>query len=348
MPPKADGKKKKGPSAEQIAEAEAIVGRYKAACKAHGADPVKSFVTSITDEVANPDWKPPIAKFTFDGPIGGVAGMRCLMEALAGDKNIKNLHFWGVDEIDEHCVELLSYLLTVDKPWSKHTPVAALELSSCKNAMTGQGPYFLGKYLRHNPTVRWLTLDHNGMGDAACIQLCEALKGGVAPNLRRLSLRYNNLTHEACSAVGELLEEEKCIMTHLEMHGNVIGCYGLKVLGDALRNNKSLLDLGVGDNRIENHEDRGTELGDQVIADLKDFVESLRVNNTLQVLNLKDNHLSTEAVEEIFIDTITEKVQHRGFILGRDISKELCTKITQVILPKNRGDKVKGKGKKKK
>jgi len=339
-------KKKKGPSAEQVAEAEAIVSRYKAACKAHGADPIKSFVTSITDEVANPEWKPPITKFTFDSPVGGVPGMRSLLEALAGDKNIKNLHFWGIDEIDEHCVELFSTLLTVDKPWSKFTPVAALELSSCKHAMTGEGPYFLGKYLRHNPTVRWLTLDHNGMGDAACVQLCEALKGGVQPNLRRLSLRYNGLTAEACKAVGELLEEEKCMMTHLELHGNVIGCFGLKVLGDALRKNKSLLDLGVGDNRIDNYEDRGTELGDQAIADLTDFVGALRENNTLQVLNLKDNHISTEAVEEIFLDTITEKVQHRGFILGADISRELCTKITQVILPKNRGDKVKGKKKK--
>ncbi|XP_064423500.1 leucine-rich repeat-containing protein 45 [Latimeria chalumnae] len=117
------------------------------------------------------------------------------------------------------------------------------------NNMKAAGAEALGKLLRHNKSLRSLTLEWNGLGmwEEGFSILCD----GLAANnfLKHLDLRNNQINHQGAGELAMALKHNSTL-EELDLRWNNIGLLGGRVLLNSLQQNRTLVRLELAGNNI--------------------------------------------------------------------------------------------------
>eukprot|EP00511_Aplanochytrium_stocchinoi_P002917 CAMPEP_0204843886 /NCGR_PEP_ID=MMETSP1346-20131115/48242_1 /ASSEMBLY_ACC=CAM_ASM_000771 /TAXON_ID=215587 /ORGANISM="Aplanochytrium stocchinoi, Strain GSBS06" /LENGTH=984 /DNA_ID=CAMNT_0051983107 /DNA_START=91 /DNA_END=3046 /DNA_ORIENTATION=+ len=154
------------------------------------------------------------------------------------------------------------------------------------NGIGPQGGIAIGDALRHNDTLTSLDLYDNQIRDEGASRIADALK--INQSLQNLNLRWNNIKDEGASRIADALKINKSLQ-NLNLGSNEIGDNGAVAIGNAILKNKkcALVTLHLRGNKIDA---RGAEK----------IAEVLKINNTLQELNLDDNDINGTLLNDIY------------------------------------------------
>eukprot|EP00732_Lithocolla_globosa_P000401 Lithocolla_globosa_v1_NODE_120_length_6112_cov_229.957240.p1 type:complete len:1897 gc:universal NODE_120_length_6112_cov_229.957240:270-5960(+) len=148
------------------------------------------------------------------------------------------------------------------------------------NAICDEGARAIAVSLEHS-SLQYLSLECNRIGDDAAIAVGANLGNST---LQHLNLSKNSIGVEGVKILASGLKKNSTLQ-QLDLHGNALGDGGANELAASLANS-SLQHLNLGGNNIGG-------IGFQAIAD------SLKVNPTLQTLNLVANDCTVEAFQAL-------------------------------------------------
>lgn len=133
-------------------------------------------------------------------------------------------------------------------------------------------------------TLENLTLDKCKLKDEGVIKIMEGIKAGNHINLKKVSLRQNNIGNKGAESLTFLLEKS-ATLAELDLSENAISSRGASAVFDALNNNRrtQLHTLNLSQNEIWDMDDNSY----------------LRTNKTLRVLNMDGNFMHDEGAEHI-------------------------------------------------
>ncbi|KAL4647555.1 protein NLRC3-like [Arapaima gigas] len=133
--------------------------------------------------------------------------------------------------------------------------------------------------LELSPSLRELNLEAQGLGSEALHRLLPVL-----PLFSTLRLGQNPLGPEGAAILSQALRSPDCRIERLWVVDTGLGCVGMKVLAEGLRDNHTVVDLRMAINGI------GDE-GAYCLAEL------LRTNHTLRDIRLRDNKMTDNGAE---------------------------------------------------
>jgi Leucine Rich repeat len=152
---------------------------------------------------------------------------------------------------------------------------AKAELDLSPKGINGAWTKLVATDLASNVTVTTLILNRNGLGDQG-VDIANALAKNCV--LTSIELNGNLIGCAGCSAMVTTLLQNT-VLTKITLNGNRIGWPGAMALAEMLRINASLRELGLGRNNVGN-------AGAAAIAD------ALKCNTTLLQLDLEGNNIS--------------------------------------------------------
>ena len=163
--------------------------------------------------------------------------------------------------------------------------MAGIDLGSIRTPM-------LGRSVAHNTSLKCLTMtrmrieDENGAGIAAMLL--------VNNTLRKVELEGNKLGQNSAKAFAHVLRLNKSL-EYLDLENNSLTGEGLAEDGmheliDALKDNKTLLSLNLGNNKLMDLPN--SRIGEQL-------VNCLKVNRTLIDFEFGENEFKVETIREI-------------------------------------------------
>ena len=141
----------------------------------------------------------------------------------------------------------------------------------------------------------------------ALTKLCDAIVAAETGTLMKLSLKNNNIDGDGMDTLGAMLRNDSCTLKILDIGNNPITTNSLGIDGfaDALKQNKSLLCLGVskwyvfyifymGNLYLFSHKKKKLKLNystidDETAARLESLLHSLKHNSTLTSCDLSQN-----------------------------------------------------------
>ncbi|XP_016429732.1 protein NLRC3-like [Sinocyclocheilus rhinocerous] len=141
--------------------------------------------------------------------------------------------------------------------------------------------------LQLSPDLQVLNLDAQGLDAQGLYQLLPVL-----PLFSTLSLGQNPLGSEGASVLSLVLRNPDCRIHRLWVVATGLGCEGLKILVEALKENRTVTDLRMAINKIG-------DVGAGYLAEL------LRTNRTLTDIRLRDN-LVTDKGAEVLMAALKE------------------------------------------
>ncbi|TRY88035.1 hypothetical protein DNTS_000033 [Danionella cerebrum] len=143
--------------------------------------------------------------------------------------------------------------------------------------------------LQLSPDLQVLHLDAQGLDADGLHRLLPVL-----PLFSTLSLGQNPLGSEGASVLSHVLRNPDCRVERLWVVATGLGCEGLRILAEALKQNRTVTDLRMAINKIG-------DAGAGYLADL------LRTNRTLKDIRLRDN-LVTDKGAEVLMAALQENV----------------------------------------
>ena len=117
----------------------------------------------------------------------------------------------------------------------------------------------------------------------------------IPNNLRELVLSENNINADGCRELAKILQGGDCTLTTLCLRRCRIDDKGVKILANALRNNKSLVMLAVEGNRSISNEGKKCLL--KLVNDISSIKATLESNHTLQKISVDEE--ATEIQQQI-------------------------------------------------
>jgi len=158
------------------------------------------------------------------------------------------------------------------------TTLTPLDLNNCSlQVPAGEA---LGVGLATHPSLVWLSLKGNKLGEHGIRKFCKAMMRNTV--LTFLDLTSNDIGARGASSVSSLLEQPTIAIENLCLFGNLIGIEGARFIAKSIASNRSLKELDLGLNRIR-------PKGCLALA------SALRHNSTLETLKLKLNFINDKA-----------------------------------------------------
>jgi len=322
MPPK----KKKGGGAD--AETEEEIARnfsrfkleYKKQCELLGVPPVEAI--ERVPYVERVQWLAVHGQNI--GPVGASA-VACAVQSMDPKfLKVNRLTIYKCD-LQDRGAETLAGLL--------RNQYGIEQCDLPENDIGWEGINEIGLALKANNCLKTLTLDYNPLGDEGAAALADGLRWNGCLDV--LSLTYCGI---GCYGAGALAQDvvanEYCTLTELNLKGNELGPEGVAAIADSLKVNTSLQTLNLADCGMSNS------------AISRDAMrEALWGHPTLTALDLNLNAIGVEGgqmlLEVLSVNTNIVKcgVFERLGVMYRDIQDKVA---------ENGGKKKKGKKKKKK
>lgn len=167
-------------------------------------------------------------------------------------------------------------------------------------------------------TLESVTLDKCKLRDDGVDKIMQGIKAGNHVNLKKLSLRQNNMGNKGAESLVFLLQKS-ATLEELDLSENAISSRGASVVFDALNSNRKtcLHTLNLSQNEIWDMDDGSY----------------LRTNKTLKVLNLDGNFLHDEGAEHI-AQAITENkdvVLEKLFLGWNGIADDGATALAKMM-----------------
>ena len=205
--------------------------------------------------------------------------------------------------------------------------IAAVRISmNMKPRLAITNRYFLPKSIElalfKNTTLRFLDLSGNGIGDFGALPILEYLKENNT--LTTLILGFNDLSNGIGQNVKEMLLFNSTL-TSLGLPGNNIRYEGGADIADALRSNTTLAHLDLSNNCIgpDDDTDDDTDDEDEERKHAKAFPQMLKINTTLNTLNLGGNNLPSDfggnVAEALEINSTLRTLNLEGNELGSSL-----------------------------
>ncbi|XP_072547126.1 NLR family CARD domain-containing protein 3 [Salminus brasiliensis] len=163
--------------------------------------------------------------------------------------------------------------------------------------------------LQLSPDLQQLNLDAQGLNAEGLRRLLPVL-----PLFSTVSLGQNPLGPEGAEVLSLALQSPDCQIERLWVVSTELGCEGLRILAEGLKDNKTVFDLrmainGIGDIGAAclaellkaNRTLRDIRLRDNLVTDrgAERLMEALMKNTTLEYLWLFDNKLSRDCVQKL-------------------------------------------------
>lgn len=286
--------------------------------------------------------------------LGGYGLFDFFESKIASFKNLKKIYINNCFLTDEDFFHITRFLInntqiqdldiSCNSFSSKSTQVIAELLEKCSslvsfyfsyNNLTEEHIEYIGTLLGKNPSVQRIYARCLGLKDIGADLLTKSLA-------KNSTLKYLNIGDNEISDVGfikvcqNLLSNE--VLSCLNVGRNQITEKSMKALADLLKSNKSLKEINLGKNNIS---DIGVQILDESVGDatvglsmfnvrdnnisqkgakyLSSFVEKCE---TLEILNLCDNHLGTDGVEKTCSSVIPNNNIKYLYISDNDFSKK--------------------------
>ena len=210
------------------------------------------------------------------------------------------------------------------------------------NGITALGCEFLGRILKKEvgSAISTLKLDHNPIGTAGVMMLCEGLD--MNPAIKVLSLNYCEIGKDGGKPLTKMLVYIKSELKELSLKGNNLENEGVEEILKAVQIAKNLTKVDLSDNKIkENNPDGGVTK--QICAAVT-FEKC-----SVQSYDFSYNHFDDRAVE-----LIAKKIEDGGFVSDFKLTIKMeedfragFKKILDANKKKNKKSKKKGKKAKK-
>jgi len=189
------------------------------------------------------------------------------------DPDLVHLSFvgqhWGPDE-----AEALARAL------SHNNTVQSIRLG--RNAIGFRGSASIARVLKSNATIEYVDMSKNDIGNRGMSEFAEALRENQT--LKVLKLSESGIGDEGLNDLSESVLERTCVLTRLELMGNMFGTAGFIALSKAFqRSMPRLFTLNLSWNVLD-------ERGMQHLAD------GIARSATISSLNLSMCDLSTDSV----------------------------------------------------
>ncbi|MED6252845.1 hypothetical protein ATANTOWER_017894 [Ataeniobius toweri] len=149
-------------------------------------------------------------------------------------------------------------------------------------------------FMSEHCSLSELDLSLNDLGQEGALLLCQGLKRPSCP-IEILRLTRCELTPAVFKDLGSVLKNGTCQIKSLHLDINSVGDKGVKYLWDAVAHPSCLL------------EELNVEMNELTDACVEDLCAALRDNNTLKLLELRNNCLTDAAVPAI-VQVMKEKV----------------------------------------
>jgi len=152
--------------------------------------------------------------------------------------------------------------------------------------VTSQGALIVGKSLENNHTLEELYLTDIQIGDIGAQALAQSLSNRMNLSLKRLGLNHNGITDIGAESIARMLKTNQSL-THLWLAKNHISDRGIKLLADALIDNKTLQELSLEWNTFENDET------------INSLIEMIEKNQTLIEIHIDGRDLSRNDIKKL-------------------------------------------------
>jgi Ran GTPase-activating protein (RanGAP) involved in mRNA processing and transport len=197
-----------------------------------------------------------------------------------------------------------------------------------------------------NRSIKSLTLSFNALDVYECVAFGQALE--VNQSITELNLAFVNLGPNGCERISQALKKNTTIQK-LDLTGNNLG-EGSLALADALKGNKTLTSLDLSRCNIQARECQILCTALEINQGLKSInlryniigvgcwlsiSNMLKVNNTLQVLNLKGNAMGNNG------ELMADALKVNGSLTSLDISNcgfgfdEDCIRLSEALAQNN-------------
>jgi len=159
------------------------------------------------------------------------------------------------------------------------------ELNLRHNFICDAGASVIAEGLRENTSLLKLSIENNKIGDQGAIAIAKALYKNTT--LQSLLLGFNKgIGDQSAFEFSKMLANGNVTLQHLSFHGCNIGNQGAAALGEGLSINKTLLDLLLQSNVVD---DEGAIL----------FTKSLKSNRTLRKIAFYGNKVKRDGLQEL-------------------------------------------------
>ncbi|XP_030631982.1 NLR family CARD domain-containing protein 3 [Chanos chanos] len=163
--------------------------------------------------------------------------------------------------------------------------------------------------LQLSPDLQILKLDAQGLDAEGLHRLLPVL-----PLFSTLSLGQNPLGPEGAAVLSLALQSPDCRVERLWVVATGLGCEGLRILAEALKSNRTVVDLRMAINHI----------GDDGAGYLADLLKS---NRTLKDIRLRDNQVTDKGAELIMAALLQNTTLEYLWMFDNKFSKEGVQKL---------------------
>ncbi|CAK9058007.1 unnamed protein product [Durusdinium trenchii] len=280
-------------------------------------------------------------RINYNGRMG-VEGVEHIMNAVAANPRLQSFHFGDNDLQAEG-------LLIVTTALALHTGLRHLDLSWAGNIGV-TGAQALAQLLRSNRRLEELRLTENDVGPEGGKAIAEA---AAQSSLRLLLCDYNSIQDDGAKAIACMIRSNDTIKT-LGLHANAMTAMGVEVICEALKSNKTLLNIDLRHNRCGDLGIVGEAMGMSSVRewDLRSmglgpsaFKAIARNCAKLQKLNLEDNepgldgyitfadHFKGTALEELNLQAHVQAPPEAAQLsLSRCLQSNLSLRVLQLLL----------------
>ncbi|KAI8907744.1 hypothetical protein DFJ77DRAFT_475137 [Powellomyces hirtus] len=327
------------PAKTRVASPEALYNYYQTRCSLRNELMVDRIGEQIREAVVKGT---DLMELDFQNVTINAKNVASISELLATSYPISIISFESTTLDDETLKPILSALLMNDK-------VVDLSLRTAKK-LRGAGLKYLSVYVKKSRSLRSLDVsnipfDHRGVSYLAhglregsqletlrmdgCNMSAALLRvlgsGIVESNVTTLSLRLNKLAGDCGPAFTEILQGGTSVSSYvvrglrvLDLSENNLG-RGITAIASGLAKNKRLVELYLRDNRTLD------------ARDLDALAEALKVNNTLELLDLSGTVLDGEKKVDA-ISALKDALTHNKVLQTLSLSRTHLTSEGAIAL----------------
>ena len=242
----------------------------------------------------------------------GAKNIKKIAEAIRVTKTLQKLSL-RENKLSDDEVAAISYSL--------NSNVSLQELNLTRNNITDEGAKKIAKAIQENETLQTLNLSYNNISDDGAEAISYSLEINVS--LQELNLTRNNITDEGAKKIAKAIQVTKTLRK-LNLNENQIFDDGAADIGNSLIVNKSLQELNIQGHGVH---------APCVITNkgAKNLSKAIRVNTTLQKLDLSHNKISDDGAAAISDSLEINKSLQELNLLMNTIANEGAKKIAKAI-----------------
>lgn len=186
-------------------------------------------------------------------------------------------------------------LSNISKELRRYLELETLDLSSNQLVLTDLA--YLAHILNSCKELKVLNLAGNllGLTHKNSYHLTEFAKALAShPHLNELNLSDNHLSSDKLKVILKYLANGCVPLQVLNLSGNNFNSFGIKQVADFVKQNHSLIELNVANNRDSSHKPQNIFYTVFPTTNFRPLLEALQDNNSLKVLDLSNVQLNQE------------------------------------------------------